>query len=178
VRIEKRDLKVPVLWNEGPDSKCRRKPHLHRNSERSGDLGCADNPSVIVLTIDWQGSKISDCLRESLLLLRHKVHLQIERVALEGRLEGHRLNAEILLGSDKLRNSSERGKCLIFDAEPRTVESKGRLVHELSTPWGTAHVQKRPSLVRWVYDTLSQAFSLTVVDTRQKPWIYLIYNLN
>ena len=66
--------------------------------------------------------------------LGKKLDVHIERVALEGRLASHGTNTDILLGSDKFRDSSERSEFLVLEAETRTIEPEGRLVLELSTP--------------------------------------------
>jgi len=63
-----------------------------------------------------------------------KLDEHIERVALEGRLAGNGTNADILLGSDKFRDSSERSEFLVLEAKTCTIEPEGRLVLELSTP--------------------------------------------
>jgi len=63
-----------------------------------------------------------------------KLDVRIERVALEGRLAGNGTNADILLRSDKFRDSSERSEFLALEAETCTIEPEGWLVLELSTP--------------------------------------------
>lgn len=131
---------------------CTGKMLLHCDTEGSRDLGCGDSPSIIVLIIDWQGGKISDDPSLVQIALGHKLDLHIKRIALERRLACDEMHTGILLGSDKLRDSSKWSKCLVVEAELRTIKSEGWLVLELGTPWGAARIQKWASLMRWVHD--------------------------